>query len=90
MESHRKRITTDGQADGKSKLNPSRPVIWLIRLYQRWISPAMPRACRFWPTCSEYAAQAIEKKGITVGIWLAFRRLLRCHPFHPGGFDPVH
>ena len=46
-------------------------------------------SCRFYPTCSEYAVQAIEKKGVTIGTWLAVRRLLKCHPFHPGGFDPV-
>jgi putative membrane protein insertion efficiency factor len=70
-------------------MNASLPAIWIIRLYQRWISPGLPQACRFWPTCSEYAAQAIEKKGFTIGSWLALRRLLKCHPFHPGGFDPV-
>ncbi len=61
----------------------------LIRLYQRWISPYLPPSCRFFPSCSEYAAQAVTRHGLFRGGWLALRRLLRCHPFHPGGYDPV-
>jgi putative membrane protein insertion efficiency factor len=61
----------------------------LIRLYQRWISPVTPPSCRFFPSCSEYAAQAVTQYGLLRGTWLALRRLLRCHPFHPGGYDPV-
>ncbi|MBO4853629.1 MAG: membrane protein insertion efficiency factor YidD [Oscillospiraceae bacterium] len=60
-----------------------------IRFYQRQISPLSPPRCRFIPTCSEYAAQAVEKYGAVKGGWLACRRLLRCHPFHKGGYDPV-
>lgn len=60
-----------------------------IRFYQRWISPALLPSCRFTPSCSEYAAQAVERHGLLRGTWLACRRLLRCHPFHPGGYDPV-
>ena len=60
-----------------------------IRLYQRWISPRVPPSCRFYPSCSEYAAQALQRYGLAWGGWLALRRLLRCHPFHPGGYDPV-
>lgn len=63
--------------------------VGLVRAYQRWISPYTPRVCRFYPTCSEYAAQAIARHGLLRGGWLAVRRLLRCHPFHPGGYDPV-
>ena len=63
--------------------------IALIRLYQRWISPGIPPSCRFYPSCSEYAAQAVQRHGLAWGGWLALRRLLRCHPFHPGGYDPV-
>ena len=61
----------------------------LIRFYQRQISPLSPPRCRFIPTCSEYAAQAVEKYGAVKGAFLASRRLLRCHPFHKGGYDPV-
>ncbi len=60
-----------------------------IRFYQRWISPWLPPSCRFYPSCSEYACQAIEKYGALRGGWLSVRRVARCHPFHPGGFDPV-
>lgn len=62
---------------------------WVIRAYQRVISPVLPPACRFQPTCSEYAWQAIERYGALRGSWLAAKRVLRCHPFHPGGYDPV-
>ena len=61
----------------------------LIRLYQRAISPLLPPACRFVPTCSVYAFEAIERHGVRLGIWLAVRRLARCHPFCAGGYDPV-
>lgn len=61
----------------------------LIRLYQRVISPFLPPACRFSPSCSEYAAQAVARYGVARGCWLAVRRLLRCHPLDPGGYDPV-
>ena len=65
-------------------------LLFLIRFYQRCISPAFPARCRFSPTCSAYAAEAIQKYGALKGGWLALRRLLRCHPFHKGDyFDPV-
>jgi hypothetical protein len=64
-------------------------LIGLLRVYQVAISPFIPPACRFYPTCSHYAAQAIERRGVLPGLWLAARRLLRCHPWHPGGYDPV-
>ena len=60
-----------------------------IRIYQYLISPLLPRRCRFLPTCSEYAVEAIGRHGVLRGSWLALRRVLKCHPFHPGGFDPV-
>jgi len=66
-----------------------RPLIGLIRLYQLLISPLIPPSCRFTPTCSQYAIDAIELHGPWRGIYLATRRLLRCHPFHRGGYDPV-
>lgn len=64
-------------------------VIGMLRCYKRWISPLLPSACRFYPTCSEYMLQAVELYGVPRGIYLGTRRLLRCHPFHEGGFDPV-
>ena len=64
--------------------------LFLIRFYQRWISPCLPRRCRFIPTCSQYALEAIEKYGARKGGWLAFKRLMRCNPFNRGNFyDPV-
>ncbi|MGI6558941.1 MAG: membrane protein insertion efficiency factor YidD [Limnochordia bacterium] len=60
-----------------------------LDLYQRLISPLKPRTCRFYPTCSDYAKQAIIKYGPWRGMGKTARRLLRCHPFHPGGYDPV-
>lgn len=65
----------------------------LLAFYQRWLSPALhsvfPGGCRFHPTCSQYAVEAIEIHGAARGLWLGLRRLLRCHPFARGGFDPV-
>lgn len=60
-----------------------------IRFYKRWISPLLPPACRFHPTCSVYAMEALQKHGAFRGLRLTLWRLLRCQPFHPGGFDPV-
>lgn len=64
-------------------------MISLIRFYQLCISPLLGNNCRYYPTCSQYAIEAIEKKGIIKGSWLAVKRICRCHPWHDGGYDPV-
>ncbi|MEO7366351.1 MAG: membrane protein insertion efficiency factor YidD [Gemmatimonadaceae bacterium] len=64
-------------------------LVLFVRGYQLWISPLFPASCRYYPTCSSYAIEAIEKHGAAAGSWLAIRRIARCHPFRPGGFDPV-
>ena len=64
-------------------------LLGLVRLYQACVSPLLPNACRFSPTCSEYAAEALRKHGAARGVLLTIRRLLRCHPFGPFGYDPV-
>ena len=66
-----------------------RMMLAMLRFYKRNISPMFPPCCRFQPTCSVYAMQAIEKYGALKGGWLAVKRILRCNPFHPGGYDPV-
>lgn len=63
--------------------------LWLLRGYQVMISPLLGQTCRFSPCCSNYAMQAIERYGFFKGVYLTAARLLRCHPFHPGGHDPV-
>jgi putative membrane protein insertion efficiency factor len=67
----------------------ARLVAWPIVAYRRWISPALPARCRFYPSCSAYALEAVATHGAIRGIGYATWRLLRCHPFHPGGYDPV-
>ena len=64
-------------------------LIGLIRVYRLLISPLFPPSCRFQPTCSQYALDAVERFGSIRGSWMAIKRILRCHPFHPGGYDPV-
>ncbi|MBE9482564.1 MAG: membrane protein insertion efficiency factor YidD [Chloroflexi bacterium] len=61
----------------------------LIRLYQLTLSQVMPSSCRFTPTCSQYTYEAVSRYGFWKGIWLGVKRISRCHPFHPGGYDPV-
>ena len=67
----------------------ARGIVVLIRGYQRFISPALPPACRFTPSCSQYALEAIERHGALAGGWLAAKRVARCHPWNAGGDDPV-
>ncbi|MDR2101806.1 MAG: membrane protein insertion efficiency factor YidD [Treponema sp.] len=64
-------------------------ILLLIRFYQQALSPYLPASCRYVPTCSAYAYEAVQKYGVFRGLFLAVKRILRCHPFHPGGYDPV-
>lgn len=64
-------------------------LIIILRFYKKFVSPLLPNSCRFHPTCSVYAMEAIEKHGAFRGMVLAIKRILKCHPFHKGGFDPV-
>nr|WP_315021230.1 membrane protein insertion efficiency factor YidD [uncultured Aminipila sp.] len=64
-------------------------VIGLVRGYQKFISPLFPPTCRFYPTCSAYFIQAVEKYGVIKGSFLGIKRILKCHPFNPGGYDPL-
>ncbi len=65
------------------------PLIALLRLYQLLVSPWLGNRCRFHPSCSQYTIEALQRHGLLRGSWLGLRRLLRCHPWNPGGFDPV-
>ncbi len=67
----------------------ARLLVLLIRGYQVTLSPLLPSACRYQPTCSRYALEAVERHGALKGVWLGAKRIARCHPFHPGGYDPV-
>lgn len=64
-------------------------VIASLRFYKRWVSPMLPSACRYYPTCSQYMRDAVERYGAGRGVWMGVKRIARCHPFCPGGFDPV-
>ncbi|MEJ5287602.1 membrane protein insertion efficiency factor YidD [Bacteroidetes/Chlorobi group bacterium Naka2016] len=63
--------------------------IFLVKLYQLFISPLLAPSCRFYPTCSNYSIEAFKKHGAIKGLWLSIRRVARCNPLHPGGYDPV-
>lgn len=73
----------------KLKDAPRTVVLALVRFYRSYVSPLFPPTCRYVPTCSEYAMIALQKYGFIKGSWLAFKRICRCHPWHPGGYDPV-
>ncbi len=67
----------------------SRVLVWCVRGYQVSLGPMLPASCRYYPSCSAYAIEALERHGALRGSWLSIRRILRCHPFRPGGYDPV-
>lgn len=73
----------------KSNSAPQKVAIYLVKGYQRWLSPLLGKNCRFEPTCSFYTIESINRFGVLKGCWLASKRILRCHPLNPGGFDPV-
>ncbi|MGH4026837.1 MAG: membrane protein insertion efficiency factor YidD [Pseudonocardiaceae bacterium] len=78
------------RAPGVHRAGPvARLLVLPLRFYRRWISPALPPCCRFYPSCSAYAVEALTVHGAIRGSWLTVRRLLRCAPWHPGGVDPV-
>jgi putative membrane protein insertion efficiency factor len=76
-------------ASSGDRSSVTRGALFLIRIYQRAISPALPASCRFYPTCSHYTYEAIARLGLWRGGWLGLKRLCRCNPFHKGGYDPV-
>ncbi|MCL1846479.1 MAG: membrane protein insertion efficiency factor YidD [Coriobacteriia bacterium] len=68
---------------------PKKFVVFCITIYRNSISPLLPPSCRYIPTCSEYALTALQRYGLIKGGWMSIRRIMRCHPWHPGGYDPV-
>jgi hypothetical protein len=73
----------------RENLLPSKLAVLLIKGYQMLVSPLFPPSCRFYPTCSQYSLEAISRYGLIKGGWLSLRRLSKCHPFNPGGYDPL-
>lgn len=63
--------------------------LFFLFIYKKFISPNLPQSCRFYPSCSVYSKQAFSKYGVSAGLWLTVKRVLKCQPFHPGGFDPL-
>ena len=80
---------TTASSETRAKSPAARAAAAALRFYKTFVSPLLPRACRYEPTCSVYAREAIERHGLRRGALLALKRLVRCHPFRPGGFDPV-
>jgi putative membrane protein insertion efficiency factor len=82
-------MSTAEQEPGRRPSVAARCLLLLLAFYQRFVGPLLGPHCRFYPSCSSYAVQAVSAHGALRGSWLAVRRLGRCHPFHPGGLDPV-
>ena len=82
-------IYLKNQVFNKMKKLISKGLIAIIRFYQKFISPLKGPTCRFYPTCSQYAIEAFKKYGVIKGMFLTIKRILKCHPFHPGGYDPL-
>ena len=82
-------VRADPTSEAARPSVPARPLLVLVRFYRTWISPVLPPSCRFEPSCSAYALEALTVHGAVRGTWLTVRRLLRCGPWHPGGWDPV-
>ncbi|AEI41190.1 membrane protein insertion efficiency factor YidD [Paenibacillus caseinilyticus] len=77
------------KGEGEAEVHMKKALQAPVRFYRRFISPLKPPTCRFYPTCSEYALEALEKHGAARGSWLTVKRICKCHPFHPGGVDHV-
>jgi putative membrane protein insertion efficiency factor len=86
---HHEAIDPIGNQQAHHKTHPAMLFMLPIRFYRRFISPLFPPSCRFYPTCSQYALKALERYGVFKGGWLVLKRLSKCHPYHPGGFDPL-
>jgi len=80
---------TENDVQTGAKSLPLKVALALVGFYRKYVSPAFPPTCRYVPTCSEYAMIALQRYGFLKGSWMAIKRICRCHPWHPGGFDPV-
>ena len=88
-EGQMRHVHRGGVPDGEPRSVLARPLVWIIRLYQLTISPILGPVCRYYPSCSAYGVTALERHGLVRGTWLTVRRVLRCHPWAPGGVDHV-
>ncbi len=79
----------DHAAHGERPSPPAQAAILLVRIYQKILSPWLGPRCRFHPSCSNYCIEALRRHGMVPGLWLGVKRICKCHPFHPGGYDPV-
>lgn len=80
---------TDNRAERTSRSAAATLVVAVVRGYQLTLSRVLPASCRFYPSCSQYMLEAVSRFGAVRGVWMGLRRIARCHPFHPGGYDPV-